>query len=176
MGMLDGKVAVVTNAGAGMGRAIALLMADEGARVVVHDSEAVAQEIRDRGGETVACPASVMSWEGSHELVQAAVDHFGRLDILVNSLNDDTAFQGTMISAIGQEEWESVARATLKAAFFCTRAALPHMRKQRQGRLIHFTSPEALFGGVGYTHHGAASDGGCRVSAEMRPSKWSVIM
>jgi NAD(P)-dependent dehydrogenase (short-subunit alcohol dehydrogenase family) len=155
MGMLDGKVAVVTNAGAGIGRAIAFLMAEEGARVVVHDSEAVAEEIRDRGGETVPCAASVMSWEGSQELVQAAVDHFGGLDILVNSVNDDTAFQGPMISEIGQEEWELVERATLKAAFCCIRAALPHMRKQRQGRLIHFTSPEALVGGVGYTQYGA---------------------
>jgi NAD(P)-dependent dehydrogenase (short-subunit alcohol dehydrogenase family) len=83
------------------------------------------------------------------------VDHFGRLDILVNSVNDDTSFQGTMISEIGREEWESVARGTLKAAFCCTRAALPHMRKQRQGRLIHLTSPEASIGRVGYTHHGA---------------------
>ena len=155
MGMLDGKVAVVTNSGVGMGRAIALLMAEEGARVVVHDSEAVAEEIRDRGGETVPCPASVMSWEGSHELVQAAVDHFGRLDILVNSPNADAGFQGPMISEIGQEEWESVSRATLKAAFCCTRAALPHMRKQRHGRLIHFISPEAVIGREGYTHHGA---------------------
>jgi len=155
MGMLDGKVAVVTSCSAGMGRAIALLMADEGARVVVHDSEAVAQEIRDRGGDAVACPASVMSWEGSQALLEVSVDHFGRLDILVNSVNDDTSFQGTMISEIGREEWESVARGTLKAAFCCTRAALPHMRKQRQGRLIHFTSPEAPIGRVGYTHHGA---------------------
>lgn len=156
MGMLDGKVAVVTNCGAGMGRGIALLMADEGARVVVHDSEAVAQEIRDRGGETVACPASVMSWEGSHELVQSAVDHFGCLDILVNGLNDDGALPGARMSTIGQEEWQSAQQASLKAAFLCTRAALPHMRKQRQGRLIHFVLPEALFGEVGHTHHGAA--------------------
>ena len=103
MGMLDGKVAVVTNAGAGIGRAIALLMAEEGARVMVHDSEAVAEEIRDRGGETVPCAASVMSWEGSQELVQAAVDHFGGLDILVNSPNSDAGLQGPMISEIGRE-------------------------------------------------------------------------
>ena len=89
MGMLDGKVAVVTNSGVGMGRAVALLMADEGARVVVHDSEGVVREIRERGGEAMGCPASMMSWEGSQELVQTGIDHFGRLDILVNSVNDD---------------------------------------------------------------------------------------
>jgi NAD(P)-dependent dehydrogenase (short-subunit alcohol dehydrogenase family) len=152
--MLDGKVAVVTNSGTGMGRAIALLMAGEGARVVVHGSDAVVREIKTGGGEAVGCPASVMSWEGSQELVQTAVDHFGGLDILVNNVDDNFALQGTMISEIGREEWESVSRATLKAAFCCTRAALPHMRKQRQGRLIHLISPEAVIGRVGYTQPG----------------------
>jgi NAD(P)-dependent dehydrogenase (short-subunit alcohol dehydrogenase family) len=156
MGMLDGKVAIVTNSGAEIGRAIALSMVDEGARVVVHDSEAVAQEIRDRGGETVACPASVISWEGSHALVQTALDAFGHLDILVNSPNADVGFGSAMISEIKKEEWELVHQATLKAAFLCTRAALPQMRKQRQGRLVHLVFPEALLGGMGHAHHGAA--------------------
>lgn len=169
MGMLDGKVAVITNSGRGMGREISLLMAAEGARVTVHDSdgsekqggegpcvaEGVVREIKDRGGDAVACSASVMSWKGSHQLVQTAMEHFGRLDILVNSVNDDTAFQGPMISEIGKEEWESVGRAYLKSGFLCTRAALPHMRKQRHGRLIQFVSSEAVSGTVGHTHQGA---------------------
>jgi len=156
MSMLDGKVAVVTHSRGRMGRAIALLMAEEGARVVVHDSEAVVQEIRDRGGEAAACPASVMSWEGSHQLIQTALDNFGRLDILVNSPNADVGLGGAMISEIGKEEWESVQQRTLKSAFLCTRAALPQMRKQRQGRLVYFVFPEALSGGMGHTHEGAA--------------------
>jgi NAD(P)-dependent dehydrogenase (short-subunit alcohol dehydrogenase family) len=124
--------------------------------VVVHDSQAVEQDIRDKGGETVACPASVMSWEGSHELVQAAVSHFGRLDILVMCPNAYVGPGGPMISQIVREEWESVQQETLKAAFLCTRAALSQMRKQRQGRLVYFVFPEALSGGMGHTHHGAA--------------------
>jgi len=156
MGMLDGRVAVVTNAGQGTGRATALLMAEEGARVVVHDSEAVVREIKDRGGDAVGCSASVVSWEGSHELAETAMGHFGRLDVLVNSPNHDAAAQGPMISEIEKGDWEAVLRADLKASFFCTRAALPCMRKQEQGRLIHFIFAEAIIGGVGQAHHGAA--------------------
>ena len=156
MGMLDGKVAVVTNACNATGRAIALLMAEEGARVVAHDSEAVVREILDRGGDAVGCSASVASWEGSHELVETATDHFGRLDILVNSPKQDAGVGSPMLSEIEREEWESVQQATLKAAFCCTRAALPHMRKEGEGRLIHLVLPEGFLGGAGHTHHGAA--------------------
>lgn len=159
MGMLDEKVAVVTNGGQGVGRETALLMAHEGARVVVHDSEAVVQEIRERGGEAAACMASVMSMGGSNRLTQTALDAFGRLDILVNGPHAGAGLRRPTISEIGEEEWASVQRATLKAAFLCTRAALPHMRKQRHGRLIHFVSSEALAGNVGYTHHGALQVG-----------------
>jgi NAD(P)-dependent dehydrogenase (short-subunit alcohol dehydrogenase family) len=98
----------------------------------------------------------VTSWQESNDLVQTAIDRFGHLDILVNSLNDDPAFQGRMISEIGKEEWESVQQSRLKDSFLCTRAAVPHMRKQRQGRLIYFVSPQALIGAGGQAHCGAA--------------------
>jgi NAD(P)-dependent dehydrogenase (short-subunit alcohol dehydrogenase family) len=156
MGMLDGKVAVVTNSGEGMGRTIALLMAEEGARVVVHDSEDVVREIKDRGGDAVGCSASVVSWEGSHELVETATGRFGRLDVLVNSPIEHTAAQGRKISEIGKEDWEAVMGAYLKSSFLCNRAALPCMRKQKYGRLIHFISAEAVIGGVGQALQGAA--------------------
>jgi NAD(P)-dependent dehydrogenase (short-subunit alcohol dehydrogenase family) len=160
MGMLDGKAAIVTNSGWGMGRTIALSMAAAGARVVVHGpdaslAEGVVLEIAERGGVAVACSEPAMTWEGSHDLVLTAMDHFDRVDILVNGLNANIVPEGTMISEIRREEWESVQRDYLKAAFCATRAALPYMRKQKQGRLIHFVSAEAAIGGVGYAHHGA---------------------
>lgn len=155
MGMLEGKAAVVTNAGRGTGREIALLMAEEGARMVAHDAENVVREIKDRGGDAVACSASVMSWEGSHDLMETAMDHFGRVDILVNNVIHGEPLQDRPIFDISREEWEWTAQAHLKASFLCTRAALPCMRKQKQGRLIHFTSAEAVIGGLGHSHHGA---------------------
>jgi len=155
MGMLDGKVAVVTNAGVGMGREIALLMAEEGARVVAHDAEDVVREIMKSGGQAVACSAALTSWQGGEELVQAAMDHFGRLDILVSRMDYGEAPQDRMISEISKEEWERGAQAHLKASFLCTRAALPCMRKQKQGRLIHLISAEAVVGAVGHTQDGA---------------------
>ncbi len=156
MGLLDGKVAVVTNSGTEVGQAIALLMADEGARLVVHDSETLAQEIRERGSEAVAFMVPVSSWEGSHDLVQTAVEHFGRLDMLVNNADHTTGIRDRLLSDMSKEEWEGVAKAQLKASFLCARAAAPQMRSQRQGRLIHFALPEALIGGTGRTHQGAA--------------------
>jgi NAD(P)-dependent dehydrogenase (short-subunit alcohol dehydrogenase family) len=169
-GILDGKVAVVTNAGRGMGQEVALSMADEGARVVVHDSDgfsekgganssladAVAREIKERGGQGVACAASVICWEGSRDLVQTALEHFGCIDILVNHVDHRGIRLGAMLFDMKKEEWQSVVQAHLKAAFLCTRAALPFMRKQKKGRLIHFVSADAILGAVGHTHHGAA--------------------
>jgi len=155
MGMLDGKVTAVMNAGRGMGREIALLMAEEGARVVAHDAEGLVQEIRECGGEAVTCSAVLTTWKGSQELVQAAMDHFGRLDILVNHMNPREAPQNRMISEISREEWERAAQAHLKASFLCSRAALACMRSQKQGRLIHLTSSEAVVGAVGHTQDGA---------------------
>jgi NAD(P)-dependent dehydrogenase (short-subunit alcohol dehydrogenase family) len=147
-----------------------MLMADEGARVVVHHSdgsakpgeenpsspEGVVREIRNRGGDAAACAASVVSWQGSHGLVEAAVSHFGRLDILVNNLSDADDFPKRMIVDVRPEEWDSIQRNWMKASFLCIRAALPCMRKQKQGRLIHVLSAEAVIGAVGRTHHGAA--------------------
>lgn len=165
VGMLEGKVAAVTDSGEGMGREIALWMAREGARVVVNDSggcgrgpsvaEEVAEEIRDSGGDALANSESAASWEGAHRLVQASLDHFGRIDILVNNVNTTHDHQGCMIFETSEEDWEVVLRSQLKATFCCTRAVLPHMRAQRQGRLIHFTSAAGLIGMVGRTSHGA---------------------
>jgi len=167
MGMLEGKVAVITGAGRGIGREIALLMAAQGARVVVNDlggseagegqdlsvAEQVAAEIRARGGQAAANTDSVRSWEGGHRIVQTALDHFGRLDILVNNAG---ILRDRMIFKMSEEEWDAVLDVHLKGTFCCTRAAAPHLREQKSGSLIHFTSTAGLIGNLGQTNYGAA--------------------
>jgi len=170
MAVLQNKVAVITGAGRGIGRGIALLMASEGARVVVNDlggteagegkdssvAEQVAAEIRARGGEAKANTDSVASWDGAHRIVQTALDSFGRIDILVNNAG---ILRDRMLFNMSEEEWDAVMSVHLKGTFCCTRAAVPHMRQQKSGRLIHFTSTSGLIGNVGQANYGAAKLG-----------------
>ena len=170
MEMLQGKVAVITGAGRGIGREIALLMAQKGARVVVNDlgsteggegsdvsvAEQVADEIKAAGGEAAANTDSVASWEGGHRIIQTALDHFGRIDILVNNAG---ILRDRMIFKMSEEEWDSVLNVHLKGTFCCTRAAAPHMREQKSGCFIHFTSTAGLIGNFGQTNYGSAKLG-----------------
>ncbi len=167
MGMLDDKVAVVTGAGRGIGRAIALAMAQEGARVVVNDlgntdegegsdlsvAAAVAEEIKNAGGEAVPNTDSVASWDGGHSIIQTALDNYGGIDILVNNAG---ILRGRVFYKTSQEDWEMTLDVHLKGTFSCTRAAVEHMRKKKWGRLIHFTSSSGLFGNIGHTTYAAA--------------------
>ncbi len=167
MGMIDGKVAVVTGAGQGIGREIALSMARAGAQVVVNDlgcseygegndpsvAQKVVDEIKNEGGEAAANTDSVASWQGAHQIIQTALDHFGRIDILVNNAG---IIRNRICYKISREEWEDIQRVHLKGTFCCTRAAAPYMRKQKQGRLIHFTSTSGLIGTIGHTNYGTA--------------------
>lgn len=170
MEMLEGKVAVITGAGRGIGREIALLMAQKGARVVVNDlgsteggegedvsvAEQVVEEIKAGGGEAAANTDSVASWDGGHRIVQTALDHFGRIDIVVNNAG---ILRDRMIFKMSEEEWDSVLNVHLKGTFCCTRAAAPHMREQKSGRFIHFTSTAGLIGNFGQTNYGSAKLG-----------------
>jgi len=170
MEMLEGKVAVITGAGRGIGLNIALRMAEKGAKVVVNDlgttadgegedvsiAERVADEIRSKGMEAIANTDSVASWEGGRRIVQAALDHFGRIDILVNNAG---ILRDRMVFKMSQEEWETVLDVHLKGTFYCTRAAAPYMRDQKGGRLIHFTSTAGLIGNFGQANYGAAKMG-----------------
>jgi NAD(P)-dependent dehydrogenase (short-subunit alcohol dehydrogenase family) len=148
---LEGKVAVVTGAGRGLGRAEAIALADAGASVVVNDlgtdleglgssrepADEVVQEIVQRGGRAVANYASVADYAGAGRIIQQAVDTFGRIDILVNNagiLSYDTLDEYT------PEEWDKVISVHLTGTFYMCKHAVPHMRAQHYGRIINTTS------------------------------------
>ena len=167
---LEGRVVVVTGAGRGIGREIALLMAASGARVVVNDlggaadgsggaaspADDVVREIRDSGGEAAASYDSVTTMAGGERIVQSAVERFGRVDVVVNNAG---IVRDRMIFNMTEEEWDSVIAVHLKGSFALTRAAAPRFREQRWGRFINMTSTSGLVGNVGQANYAAAKLG-----------------
>jgi hypothetical protein len=168
--MLKDKVAVVTGAGRGIGREIALLMARHGARVVVNDyggseggqggargpADEVVTEIRKAGGQAAASYDSVATMAGGQSIVKAAVEAFGRVDIVVNNAG---ILRDRMIFNMTEEEWDAVIDTHLKGSFAVTRAAAPLMREQKSGRFINMTSTSGLVGNVGQANYAAAKLG-----------------
>ncbi|MBI2218564.1 MAG: SDR family oxidoreductase [Candidatus Rokubacteria bacterium] len=168
--MLKDKVAVVTGAARGIGREISILMARYGARVVVNDyggtesgtgatrepADEVVREIGAAGGTAVANHESVASMEGGRRIVQTALDAFGRIDIVVNNAG---ILRDRMIFNMSEEEWDAVINTHLKGTFAVTRAAAPHMREQKWGRVINMTSTSGLVGNVGQANYAAAKLG-----------------
>ena len=167
---LENKVAIITGAGRGIGREVALLMAKEGAKVVVNDlggapsgggqdtkvADEVVQEIRAFGGEAVANYDSVTEFENAQKMVNTALDHFGRVDIVVNNAG---ILRDRMVFKMSEEEWDSVIAVHLKGSFNMTRAAAPFFKEQKSGRFINFTSTSGLIGNVGQSNYGAAKLG-----------------
>jgi NAD(P)-dependent dehydrogenase (short-subunit alcohol dehydrogenase family) len=167
---LTGKVAAVTGAGRGIGREIALLMAAHGASVVVNDyggseagvgvestpADAVVDEIRKAGGKATASYDSVATMAGGARIVQAALDVFGRIDVVVNNAG---ILRDRMIFNMTEEEWDAVIDTHLKGSFAVTRAAAPHMRQQKSGRFINMTSTSGLVGNIGQANYAAAKLG-----------------
>jgi len=165
--MLRGKVAVVTGAGRGIGRGVALALADQGAQVVVNDygvsvdgreptsepANAVVAEIQQAGGEAVANADSVAEWDSAARIIATATDTFGRLDILVTCAG---FLRDRMIFNMSEEEFDSVVGVHLKGTFNCIRHAAPIMREQRTGRIITFSSGSGLFGNPGQANYGSA--------------------
>ena len=166
----DGKVAVITGAGGGLGRQHALLLASRGARVVVNDlggsvsgegadagpAEKVAEEIRAAGGEAVSDGNSVSSPEGGEAIVQTAIDAYGRVDIVINNagiLRDKTFHNMT------PELLEPVLDVHLKGAFYVTRPAWVKMREQGYGRVVNTSSGSGVLGNFGQSNYGAAKMG-----------------
>ncbi|MBM4443514.1 MAG: SDR family oxidoreductase [Candidatus Rokubacteria bacterium] len=167
---LRGKVAVVTGAGRGIGREIALLLAQQGASVVVNDyggsesgaggeskpADDVVAEITKAGGKAAANYDSVASMAGGKSIVDTAVRSFGRIDIVVNNAG---ILRDRMIFNMSEEEWDAVINTHLKGSFAVTRAAAPIMREQKSGRVINMTSTSGLVGNVGQANYAAAKLG-----------------
>jgi NAD(P)-dependent dehydrogenase (short-subunit alcohol dehydrogenase family) len=166
MGAVDEKVAAVTGAGAGLGRAHALLLAEEGAKVVVNDigegAQAVVDEITKAGGEAVAHVGSVSDWEASAALIRTAVDAFGDLDVLVNNAGftrDKMSFN------MDEAEWDAVVDVHLKGHFCPSRHAGVYWREQSKAgsskprRIVNTTSEAGLFGSTGQANYSSAKAG-----------------
>src|SRR3990170_3255808 len=165
MSLLEGKVAIVTGAGRGIGRAEALRLAANGARVIVNDlgaavdgsgsdqrpAEEVVEEIRSAGGEALANFEDVSSWDGAERIVQQAIDAWGRLDIVVNNAG---ILRDRIIWNMSEEEFDAVIRVHLKGTFCITRHAVAHWRAKHKagepvyGRIIN-TASAAMLGNPG---------------------------
>ncbi len=167
---LEGKVVVVTGAGRGIGREIALLAAAEGGKVVVNDlggsadgegkdvgpAEAVVREIRNAGGEAVASPESVGEPKGAESIVKCALDSFGRIDCVVNNAG---ILRDRIFHKMSVADFEAVIRVHLLGSFYVSKAASLHFREQESGSYVHFTSTSGLIGNFGQANYAAAKMG-----------------
>ncbi len=167
--ILEGKVAVVTGAGRGIGRAMAIAMAQNGAQVVVNDvgaavtgeghdetpAQEVVREIEDACGQgaAVANTDSVAEWEAAQRIVATALDRYGRIDIVVNNAG---ILRDRMFHYMSPEEFDAVMKVHLYGAFYVSRAAVTHFRRQESGAFVHMTSTSGLIGAVGQVNYGAA--------------------
>ena len=174
MGSLDGRVVIVTGAGRGIGRSVALLLAREGASVVVNDlggaldgsgadaapARQVADEIAATGGAAVANGADVSDHAAAEDLIKTAIAAFGRLDVLVNTAG---ILRDRMVFNMTEQEWDDVIRVHLKGTFNTTKFAAAYWREQRdesaQNRIINFTSVSGLHGSPGQPNYAAAKMG-----------------
>src|SRR5436853_2090560 len=176
MGALDGRVAIITGAGRGIGREHALLFAQEGAKVVVNDlggamdgsgddrtaAEQVVDEIKAMGGEAVANADNVADWEGGQRLVNTAVESFGDLHILVNNAG---ILRDRVLVNMTEDEWDAVIHVHLKGHFVPTRWAANYWREQTKAgktvnaAIVNTSSTSGLLGNPGQTNYGAAKAG-----------------
>ena len=168
--VLDGKVAVVTGAGGGIGRAVAIMLAGEGGKVVVNDlgaspeglglsplaGEDVVDQIRSTGGDAVMNHDTVATPEGGENIIHTAVETYGKIDILVNNAG---IVRDRMIFNLTQEDWDRVIKVNLYGHFHCTRPASVFMKKQRWGRIINISSGAGLGMTLGCSNYAAAKEG-----------------
>lgn len=185
----DGKVAIVTGAGAGIGREYALELTRRGAKVVINDlggardgsgassaaADSVVEEIRSAGGEAVANYDNVATMEGGRNIVKTALDAFGRVDILINNagiLRDKSFLKMT------EAEWDAVIAVHLKGAFCVTQPAVQVMKENNYGRIIFTASTSGLYGNFGQTNYGAAKLGllGIMNTLKLEVGKYDIMV
>lgn len=169
-GMMSGKTVVVTGAGGGIGREIAVAMALEGADVVVADvgaslsgeggsatpAEQTKQIIEQRGARAAIVTESVAEWSGAQKIIQCALDNFGRVDAVVNNAG---ILRDVIFHKMTPDDWTSVIGVHLNGSFFVSRAAAEHFRKQESGAFVHMTSTSGLIGNFGQANYSAAKLG-----------------
>jgi NAD(P)-dependent dehydrogenase (short-subunit alcohol dehydrogenase family) len=170
MGLMEGKVVVVTGAGGGIGREIATAMALAGAKVVINDvgtsltgeggsatpAQQTRQIIEQRGGAAAVSTDSVAEWNGAQKIVQCALDQFGRIDAVVNNAG---ILRDAIFHRMSPEDWLAVIGVHLNGSFFVSRAAAAHFRKQESGAFVHMTSTSGLIGNFGQANYAAAKLG-----------------
>ena len=162
MGTLEGKAAVVTGGGRGIGRAICLGYAKEGADIIVNyatrDQPAleVVAMIQKMGRKAVAVKGNVALRADAERIIQSAIDHFGKIDILVNNAG---ATQTAMLHKMTEEQWDEVVDIHLKGPFLCIQAASKHMMEKKGGKIINVTSVAGLVGTKGQINYSAAKGG-----------------
>ena len=174
--LCEGRVAIITGAGRGIGREHALLLAHHGAKVVVNDlggsmdgegtdqgpAQEVVDEIKAMGGEAIANTDDISDWDGAERLVQSAIDTFGGLDILINNAG---ILRDRMLTNMSEAEWDAVIKVHLKGTFAPSRHAAAYWRERSKAgetndaRIINTSSPSGIYGNVGQTNYGAAKAG-----------------
>lgn len=159
--ILEDKVAIVTGAAQGIGRAIALLLAKEGAHIVVSDinlpkAQETAQEIEALGRKALPIQVNVVRLEDVEKMVTAVIEHFGRVDILVNNAG---ITRDRLILRMTEEDWDAVLDVNLKGTFNCTKAVLRHMAKQKSGKIVSIASVVGEMGNAGQGNYAASKAG-----------------
>jgi NAD(P)-dependent dehydrogenase (short-subunit alcohol dehydrogenase family) len=169
-GIVEGKVVVVTGAGGGIGREIAVMMAGEGAKVVINDigvsvtgdggsstpAEQTKAIIEQRGGQAVINTESVSSWNSAKRIIQCALDTYGRIDGVVNNAG---ILRDVIFHKMTEDDWNSVINVHLSGAFYTSRAAAEFYRKQESGTFVHMSSTSGLIGNFGQANYAAAKLG-----------------
>ncbi|NLA11779.1 MAG: SDR family oxidoreductase [Firmicutes bacterium] len=166
----DGRVAVITGAGGGLGKAYALLLAERGAKVVVNDlggtfdgegadstpAQKVVDQIKSGGGDAVANYESVSEWDSAQKIIQAAIDQYGQVDILINNAG---ILRDKSLLKMEIADYLKVIEVHLNGTYYCTKAAFAHMREQGYGRIVSTASAAGVYGNFGQTNYGAAKMG-----------------